>query len=92
MVEMETIIGDVLKTYGPLGIGWVVSLFLLWKVFSDRKDPNGALKAYQQIAGDYYEAITNNTRMLERLITLVEERTRLQDIQTSRVSKRRDKQ
>lgn len=69
-------IKDWLFHIGPLGIGWLVAGALLWFVLTDRKKPDGTIQAYQDIIEGYHEAIVENTRAIEKLSTLIEERTR----------------
>lgn len=70
---MESFTNDVLTLYGPLGIGWIVAAGLGWMVFQDRKKKD---HPYEKILESYYEVIIANTRAMERLATIIEERTR----------------
>lgn len=74
-------IRDFFSLYGPLGIGWIAAAVLWWKAMYEK--PADTIKAYQDVIAAYKEVvhdtrstIIENTRAMERLATLLEERTR----------------
>ena len=69
MEQGVSVVKDVLLHYGPLGIGWLVAAALLWPIF--RKTDTT-----KSLADAYHESIMANTKVLERLATLIDERTR----------------
>ena len=71
-----SLVKELLSLYGPLAIGWIVAIFLAWRVFTERDKPSDTFKAYKDICEDYHAAIVENTRVTERLALLIEERTR----------------
>jgi hypothetical protein len=72
---------DLLTNYGPLIIGWLLAAFLLWHTFREKKqaDPEEQMKIYQMVLNEYHLAVVQNTKVLERLATLIEERTARQE-------------
>lgn len=75
---MEQFLEMILTHYGPLVIGWVVAAGLGWMVLRERKKPGHVQyeKALEKVSDSYHEAIVANTRAMERLATIIEERTR----------------
>jgi hypothetical protein len=72
---LEDILKDALTGYGPLGIGWALAAYLIYHVLSDRKKADGA---YNSILQEYHDCLVENTKAIERLSTLIDERTRIQ--------------
>lgn len=72
---MEELLKDALTGYGPLGIGWAVAGYLIWHVITDRKKADAA---YSSVVDEYHDAIVANTKAIERLSVLIDERTRFQ--------------
>lgn len=83
---MEDVSLEVLKLYGPLAIGWLVAAFLGWRVFAERKAPAenvvkayaDILEAYREDAKEQRDVLMEVTGALQKLSTLIEERTRRQ--------------
>lgn len=77
---MEEILEKAISGYGPLGIGWALAAYLIWHVLSDRKKVDAA---YSGILENYHEALMANTKAVERLSVLIDERTRIQSLRHS---------
>lgn len=75
---MENLLRDALTLWGPLAIGWILAAYLVWYVLSERKKPNETIAAYQNVLNDYHTALVANTKAIERLAIIIEERTRRQ--------------
>ena len=69
---MEQIVTEILSLYGPLAIGWLAAAALFWMVILERRK----VGPFQKIADAYHQSMIENTRALERLATIIEERTR----------------
>jgi hypothetical protein len=71
---------------GPLGIVAAIAAFLAWLVYLDKKKPEGVniselkdlIHDYERVTDDYHEVAVHIARSLERLATLLDERTRRQ--------------
>lgn len=63
---------ELLTHWGPLAIGWIAAAGLGWVVFRDKNRAS----PFQKVVDSYHEAIVANTRAMERLATIIEERTR----------------
>jgi hypothetical protein len=72
---VEEILKEAITGYGPLGIGWALAAYLIYHVLSDRKKADGA---YSDVVKEYHDCILENTKAIERLSTLIDERTRIQ--------------
>jgi hypothetical protein len=73
--DVEELLEKAISGYGPLGIGWALAVYLIWHVLSDRKKADGA---YSEIVKEYHDCLVENTKAIERLSTLIDERTRIQ--------------
>ena len=73
--------------YGPIGISWSVVCFLLWVMYKDRSQGEtkpevivtlykGFTEEYKDLVKQNSEIIHRNTMAIDRLSTLVDERTR----------------
>lgn len=67
----------VFATYGAAALPYSVIAFLVWLVLSEKKKET-VPPEYQAMINHYHEAIVENTRTIERLAVLIEERTRRQ--------------
>lgn len=75
---MEDLLKYGLTIYGPLAIGWIVAAALGWRLWFDTSKVIAQLKCYQDLIMSFHSATVDNTRVMERLAMLIEERSRIQ--------------
>jgi hypothetical protein len=79
---VETLLSNLLSSYGPLALGWIVASFLAWRVLSEsasnRISSKDVLDDYHELLRAYHLAMVENTKVTERLAMLIEERTKRQ--------------
>jgi hypothetical protein len=60
---------EFLTEYGPLAIGWIAACGFAWRL----------IKVQDKIVADYQSAVRENTRILDKMISLSEGQTRVLD-------------
>lgn len=80
-MELAELLKSIFTNYGAAALPWSVVAFLGWFVLS-RKGSSQNNQDHNAVTADlldkYHEVLVDNTRTLERLATLLEERTRRQ--------------
>jgi hypothetical protein len=77
-MDIGTLLKELFTDYGAPALPWTVVAYLGWMVLSERKPRMNVPKEYQELMDNYHDAIVENTRAMERLSLLIEERTRRQ--------------
>lgn len=77
-MEIADFLKGLFSSYGAAALPWSVVAFLGWLVITDRGKARIVPPEYQHLLDNYHEAIIGNTRAIERLAILLEERTRRQ--------------
>lgn len=81
-MEIGELLKSLFENYGAAALPWSVVAFLGWFVLKDRNKSQSSHSAlpedYENIIDRYHEALIDNTRTIERLAVLLEERTRRQ--------------
>ncbi len=81
-MELAELLKSIFENYGAAALPWSVVAFLGWFVLKERRgqSQNQSVRhdEYESIIDKYHEALIDNTRTIERLAVLFEERTRRQ--------------
>lgn len=77
-MEIVDLLKYLFTTYGAPALPWSVVAFMWWMMMKERQGKSELPPGYQQIIDDYHEATLENTRVIQQLATLIEERTRRQ--------------
>ena len=93
---MNELIKEILQTYGPAAIPWIIVAACAWFLWKERPSTNAVVQPYHDFMNSYRElvdtcneAIRENTKVIERLSILIEERTRRQDEWRERYDRRK---
>jgi hypothetical protein len=77
-MEIASLLKELFANYGAAALPWSVVAYLFWTVYGDKHKTKTVPDDLQRIIDNYHEAIVGNTRAIERLAILLEERTRRQ--------------
>ncbi len=83
---MDEIIKQVFSVYGPAAIPWLIVAVAAWFLWKERHSTSEVVQPYHDFMNSYrelvdvcHDAIKENTKIIERLTILIEERTRRQN-------------
>ena len=83
----DVIIKEIFSVYGPAAIPWVLFAGCAWFLWKERFSSNDMIKPYKEFIDSYrelvdacHESIKENTKVIERLAILIEERTRRNNV------------
>lgn len=84
--KMNELFKEIFATYGPTAIPWVLFVGCAWFLWKEKYSSNDIIKPYHDFIDSYrdlvdvcHDAIKENTKVIERLSVLIEERTRRQN-------------